>query len=374
MIITEFSADRFKNLKNVSLKPAETVNIIHGENAQGKTNLIEAIWILSGARSFRGSKERDLVAFDEEFARLSATVKDSYREHSIEAVISKNPREKKILLNGIKQRSLAGLFGILKCVIFTPEDLDLTKGPPENRREFTDLCISQIKPSYSATVSKYETVLNQRNTLLKNISQGISSREELDVWDEQMARLGAYISVIRYQYVKKLMIFSEKLYSEISGGRESFDLKYCSTVYEDLEGRADWSGELSRIYLETLQKNREEDIRVGFTLIGVHRDDVSVLINLKPAKDFGSQGQNRSAALSMKLAQAYILCEETGDMPVILLDDVLSELDRSRREFIISKLRGMQIFITCCEPVSRLKGRRYEMKNGETFNKKENGG
>lgn len=374
MIITEFSADRFKNLKNVSLKPAETVNIIHGENAQGKTNLIEAIWILSGARSFRGSKERDLVAFDEEFARLSATVKDSYREHSIEAVISKNPREKKILLNGIKQRSLAGLFGILKCVIFTPEDLDLTKGPPENRREFTDLCISQIKPSYSATVSKYETVLNQRNTLLKNISQGISSREELDVWDEQMARLGAYISVIRYQYVKKLRIFSEKLYSEISGGRESFDLKYCSTVYENLEGRSDWSGELSRIYLETLQKNREEDIRVGFTLIGVHRDDVSVLINLKPAKDFGSQGQNRSAALSMKLAQAYILCEETGDMPVILLDDVLSELDRSRREFIISKLKGMQIFITCCEPVSRLKGRRYEMKNGETFNKKENGG
>lgn len=370
MIITEFSADRFKNLKNVSLKPSETVNIIHGENAQGKTNLIEAIWILSGARSFRGSKERDLVAFDGDFARLSATVRDFEREQKIEAVISKNPREKKILLNGIKQRSLSGLFGVLKCVIFTPEDLDLTKGPPENRRDFTDLCISQIKPAYSGTAAKYETVLIQRNTLLKNIAQGISQRNELDVWDEQMARLGAYISVIRYQYVKKLRMFSEKLYSEISGGRESFDLKYCSTVYENLEDNSDWSGELSRIYLEMLRKNREEDIRVGFTLAGVHRDDVSVLINRRNAKDFGSQGQNRSAALSMKLAQAYILCEETRDMPVILLDDVLSELDRSRREFIISKLSGMQIFITCCEPVSRLKGRRYEMRGGETFNKK----
>ena len=199
MYITEFSADGFKNLTDVSMNPSSGVNVIIGENAQGKTNLIEAIWMLSGARSFRGTKEKDTVGFDRDFARLRLVLSTAERENTLEAVLSRNTREKRILLNGIKQRYLSGLFGTLKCVIFTPEDLDLTKGAPDNRRSFIDLCISQIKPAYSRTSSKYENVLLQRNTLLKNIAQGISSPSDLDVWDEQMARLGAYISVIRYQ-------------------------------------------------------------------------------------------------------------------------------------------------------------------------------
>lgn len=370
MIITEFTADGFKNLRNISISPSEGVNVIHGENAQGKTNLIEAIWILSGARSFRGTKEKDMVAFDGEFARLGLKLCDSSREQVIEAVISRNPRERKITLNGVKQRYLSGLFGALKCVVFTPEDLELSKGSPDNRRDFIDLCVSQIKPAYSKTVAKYENVLLQRNALLKNISLGISSPADLDVWDEQMSRLGAYISVLKYQYTKKLSIFAKRLYDEISNYREDFSLGYLSTVYQSLEGREDWSGEMAAEYLEMLRRNRNEDIRVGFTSAGIHRDDVGVIINGSLAKDFGSQGQNRSAALAMKLGQAFILNEETFEMPVILLDDVLSELDRSRREFIISKLSGMQVFITCCEPAGRLKGRRFEMKNGEIFNRR----
>lgn len=370
MIITEFTADGFKNLRNISISPSEGVNVIHGENAQGKTNLIEAIWILSGARSFRGTKEKDMVAFDGEFARLGLKLRDSSREQVIEAVISRNPRERKITLNGVKQRYLSGLFGALKCVVFTPEDLELSKGSPDNRRDFIDLCVSQIKPAYSKTVAKYENVLLQRNALLKNISLGISSPADLDVWDEQMSRLGAYISVLKYQYTKKLSIFAKKLYDEISNYREDFSLGYLSTVYQSLEGREDWSGEMAAEYLEMLRRNRNEDIRVGFTSAGIHRDDVGVIINGSLAKDFGSQGQNRSAALAMKLGQAFILNEETSEMPVILLDDVLSELDKSRREFIISKLSGMQVFITCCEPAGRLKGRRFEMKNGEIFNRR----
>lgn len=370
MIITEFTADGFKNLRNISISPSEGVNVIHGENAQGKTNLIEAIWILSGARSFRGTKEKDMVAFDGEFARLGLRLRDSSREQVIEAVISRNPRERKITLNGVKQRYLSGLFGALKCVVFTPEDLELSKGSPDNRRDFIDLCVSQIKPAYSKTVAKYENVLLQRNALLKNISIGISSPADLDVWDEQMSRLGAYISVLKYQYTKKLSIFAKRLYDEISNYREDFSLGYLSTVYQSLEGREDWSGEMAAEYLEMLRRNRNEDIRVGFTSAGIHRDDVGVIINGSLAKDFGSQGQNRSAALAMKLGQAFILNEETSEMPVILLDDVLSELDKSRREFIISKLSGMQVFITCCEPAGRLKGRRFEMKNGEIFNRR----
>ncbi len=370
MIITEFTADGFKNLKNISITPSDGVNVIHGENAQGKTNLIEAVWILSGARSFRGSKEKDMVAFDRDFARLGLKLRDSWREQVIEAVVSKNPRERKITLNGVRQRYLSGLFGTLKCVVFTPEDLELSKGSPENRRDFIDLCISQIKPAYSKTVAKYENVLLQRNALLKNISLGVCSQNDLDVWDEQMARLGAYISVLKYQYTKKLSIFAKRLYDEISQHREDFYLSYFSTVYSDLDRLEDWSGKMASEYLEMLRRNRSEDIRVGFTTAGVHRDDVSVVINGALAKDFGSQGQNRSAALAMKLGQAFILNEETSEMPVILLDDVLSELDKSRREFIISKLSGMQVFITCCEPAGRLKGRRFEMKNGEILNKR----
>lgn len=373
MTVTEFFADGYKNLKDVLINPSPGVNIFYGENAQGKTNLIEAIWILSGAKSFRGTKERDAVAFDRELARLSLSLKDSEREQKIEAVLTKNPREKKILLNGIKQRSLTSLFGVLKCVVFTPEDLELSKGSPDIRRDFIDLCVSQIKPRYQRTVQKYETVLAQRNALLKNIAVGISDQNDLDVWDDQMAKLGAYISVIKHRYTEKLSVFAGKLYYEISSGKEDLRLEYFSTVYPNLSGRTDWQNELYLEYLNILKKSRADDLRAGFTTVGIHRDDVIVTVNGKIARDFGSQGQNRSAALSMKLAQAYILNEETGEMPVILLDDVLSELDKTRREFIISKLEGMQIFITCCETVKKLRGKRFRVEGGNVGKKAEKG-
>ena len=369
MIIKEFSADGFKNLKNIDLSPAPGVNVIIGENAQGKTNLLEAIWILSGAKSFRGTKEKEMISFDGKYARLGALFEDSQRVQRIEAVISKNPRERRLSVNGVKQRYFSGLFGLLKCVVFTPEDLNLTKGPPEARRSFIDLCISQIKPAYSKTVLKYENVLLQRNTLLKNLALRQGTEADLDIWDEQMARLGAYISVIKYQYTKKLSLYAGRLYSELTSGKEDLKLEYRSSIYEDMSNFTDQWAELTKIYLDSLIASRGEDIAAGFTTAGVHRDDVSVYVKGISVKDYGSQGQNRSAALSMKLAQAYILCEETAEMPVILLDDVLSELDRSRREFIISKLKDMQIFITCCEPVARLKGKRYEMSGGRVLNK-----
>lgn len=369
MIITGFSADGFKNLKNAAIEPSPNVNVIYGENAQGKTNLIEAIWILSGAKSFRGSKERDMICFSEEYARLELKLTDSEREQEINCILSRNPRERKIYLNGVKQSYLTSLFGALKCVVFTPEDLELSKGSPDIRRDFIDLCISQIKPRYAKTAAKYEKVLTQRNALLKNISLGFSHETDLDVWDDQLARLGAYISVMKNQYSKKLCQFSKKLYSEISGGRENLELRYISTIFDSLEQRNDWQTGLYSEYLEKLRASRSDDIKFGYTSLGVHRDDLGVYIDGSVARDFGSQGQNRSAALSMKLSQAYILFEETGEMPVILLDDVLSELDKSRREFIISKLKDMQIFITCCEPIRKLRGKKFLMEAGRISEK-----
>lgn len=364
MYITEISIDGFKNLKNISLKPSENINVIYGENAQGKTNFIEALWILSGVRSFRGTKEKNMVAFDGDFANVNVTLKNSVRDAEISVTLSKKPGERRIKLNGVPQRYLSSLFGTLKCVVFTPEDLDISKGSPDVRRAFIDLCISQIKPQYLKTSAKYVKVLEQRNALLKNIQIGASKPDDLDVWDEQASRLGAYISVLRNQYTKKLMSFCRPLYSEISNGSENLTLKYVSNIFENPESLDDLE-ELSKKYLEALRSSRQEDIRFGTTSYGIQRDDVLVNIDSRSAKEFGSQGQNRSAALCMKLGQAYILYEELKDMPIILLDDVLSELDGKRREFIISKLRDMQIFITSCERVNKLNGRVYKMEKGK---------
>ncbi len=365
MIIKKINIDGFKNLCGVEILPEEKVNVIFGENAQGKTNLIEAIWLGSGAKSFRTSRQTDLIGFERDIARIDVLFKDGFREQKISITLQKSTKERKILLNGVKQRSLSNLFGVLKCVVFTPEDLELSKGSPDIRRSFIDLCISQIKPSYAKTVAKYETVLMQRNTLLKNISLGISKPDELEVWNTQLSRLGSYISVLRYNYTKKLGIFSGSLYSEISKQREEMTLQYQSTVFDDLENQTDYNGEMADIFMRALERTQNEDIRLGFTTLGVHRDGILINIGGISAREYGSQGQNRSAALCLKLGQAYILYEETKDMPIILLDDVLSELDKSRKDFVLSQISRMQIFITCCEPIDKVAGAVFEVESGK---------
>lgn len=365
MIINNIYINGFKNLENINFDPNEKVNIIYGENAQGKTNLIEAIWLLSGAKSFRSSRQTDLIGFDKDIAEFGLKFKDDIREQEISVTLRKETKEKKILLNGIKQRGFSSLFGKLKCVVFTPEDLELSKGSPDIRRSFIDLCISQIKPQYAKTVAKYEQILAQRNTLLKNIISGISNQNELDIWDEQMASLGSYISVLRYHYTKKLEIYSGQLYLEISKNKEDMKLLYQSSVFDNLEDRTDYHGEMAKEYLSALKNSRSDDLRFGYSTVGVHRDDISILINNISARDYGSQGQNRSCALCLKLGQAYILYEEIKDMPVILLDDVLSELDSKRKEFVMSQIKNMQIFITCCEDIKDIKGKKFLVKDGK---------
>lgn len=350
MIITRICADGFKNLKNVEIYPHEKLNIFCGKNAQGKTNLIEAIWLCTGVKSFRGTKDRNMICDTGEMMKIELDFRNSFRSQQIKYAMAKPYiKEKNVSLNGVKMKLPSKLFGNFNCVIFTPEDLELAKGSPENRRQFLDLSVSQIKNSYGNVISKYENLIEQRNILLKNISLGKSKKEELEVWDIQLAQLGAYISLLRYNYTKKLNLYSSALYNEISGGKEKLEIKYYSTVFENLEGRTDYSGDLAVEYLKCLENNLNEDIRAGFTQKGIHRDDLTAEIDGRPTRDFASQGQFRSVALIWKLAQAYILAEEIDDFPCILLDDVLSELDLSRQKFVISKIHKMQVFITCCD-------------------------
>ncbi len=368
MIITKVSADGFKNLKTVEIEFDPVLNIISGENAQGKTNIIEALWLCTGCRSFRGTKDKDFININENIARISLSFKNKLREQDISIAMSKsNIKDKNITLNGVPLKMMSKLFGNFQCVIFTPEDLDLAKGSPENRRSYIDLCISQIKLGYASVINKYDNIIAQRNSLLKSILQGVSDKHELDVWDEQLSRLGSYISFLRYNYTKKLNILSKKLYSEISQGKEQLEIIYNSTVFKKLEGRDDYNGEMADEYLKLLKKTAKEDIKSGFTGVGIHRDDLVTKINEMNSRDFGSQGQNRSIALILKLSQAYILLEETGEAPVILLDDVLSELDKSRQSFIMSSIEKMQVIITCCNADSfQLKkdGKLFVVRNG----------
>lgn len=369
MQITKLSVDGFKNLRNVEIYPHEKLNIFCGQNAQGKTNLIEALWLCTGVKSFRNTKDRSMININGQVMNIELDFKNNFRSQHIRYAMARpNIKEKNVYLNDVKLRAPSKLFGNLNCVIFTPEDLELSKGSPENRRQFLDLSVSQIKNSYSQVVSKYETLIEQRNVLLKNIGYGKSKKDELEVWDIQLAQLGSYISLLRYNYTKKLNFYASKLYNEISEGREKLDVYYSSTVFSDLEGRQDYSNDLASEYLECLKKNLDDDLRTGFTQKGVHRDDLISSINGLSSRDYASQGQHRSIALIWKLSQAYILAEEIDDYPCILLDDVLSELDLSRQKFVISKIHNMQVFITCCDKNipfdSSSHGKLFNIENG----------
>ena len=370
MYITSLKINGFKNLENIVIKPDRHTNILYGKNAQGKTNLIEAVWLCTGARSFRNTRDRDLIGFDKENFSIELEMDDGSRIQKISAAAAKvNPKEKRVSLNGVKLKNMSQLFGKLKCVIFTPEDLELSKGSPDNRRNFLDLSVSQIKLSYPAVTAKYENILQQRNALLKNISFGNAAADMLDIFDRQLSEIGAYISMLRYNYVKKLSAYASALYSEISKNSEKLELSYQSSVFSRLEGRTDYMESMADEYYEAVRKNIDGDIKCGFTQAGVHRDDLIARINGLYVRDYASQGQHRSVALILKLAQGYILRQETDDPPVILLDDILSELDRNRQDYVISKIKDMQIFITCCETSPDFaKGRVYHIEKGRVEN------
>ncbi len=368
MIIDRITADGYKNLEGVDIKPDPKMNIICGENAQGKTNLVEAVWLCSGCRSFRGTRDKDFIGFTKEAAKVNMDFTDSARSQQIGFEVRKGSvKDKTVTLNGVKLPLLSRLFGSFRCVVFTPEDLDLIKGSPDNRRSFADLSIAQVKPSYVSALNKYNMILAQRNAALKSIGRDGSGAEFLDVWNDQLVKAGTYISVLRYAFCITLNNYTKPLYSSITNGKENLDLYYHSTVYDSLEGRLGDTENLESEYAEKLKASAENDFRAGFTTVGIHRDDIGAYINGLSVRDFGSQGQARSAALAMKLAHARILKAEQGEYPVMLLDDVLSELDEKRRRFILNNIEDMQVIITCCDERSvtdMTEGKIFRMKNG----------
>lgn len=350
MIIDKVYADGYKNLSEVNISLDERMNIFCGDNAQGKTNLIEAVWLCSGCRSFRGSRDKEFIGFTKELADVRMEFTDSFRRQEIRFSAKKGSvKEKLVTLNGVRLPLMSGLFGSFRCVVFTPDDLNITKGSPDNRRSFADLAISQIKPSYISALNTYNNVLLQRNAMLKGGARQAADVQNIDIWDRQLAKAGAYISVLRNTYCNELNNYTDSLYNSITSGKEKLKIYYQSTIYSGLNGIREYEGELTDIYEERLKRSIGDDMRAGFTTAGVHRDDIITEIDGQPTRYLGSQGQARSVAITMKLAQAEILKAEKGEYPVMLLDDVMSELDKSRQRFILNSIENMQVLVTCCD-------------------------
>lgn len=341
--IKNISIYNFRNIENLVFNPGERINIIYGDNAKGKTNLIEAIWMFTGEKSFRNVKESQLIRIGQNEACLKLNFFAGQRQQT--ATIKFTP-QKSIFLNHCHVKTIFDFIGSFSAIIFSPEDLTLVKGGPNKRRSFLDVAISQIKPSYAKLLLEYNKILSQRNALLKDLYRYPSLMSTLDVWDEVFAKISAKITLVRFNYLKAITPIMQEIYDEISGKKEHLELEYVSRETEENFSSFEVA---QKYFIEKIFSSKGADIKSGFSLVGPHRDDFSVMINHLNVKNFASQGQQRSVVLALKLAEAHVLSKLANKNPVILLDDVLSELDVNRQKHILKFLKGMQCFITCCD-------------------------
>lgn len=348
MIFNKITLKNFRNIKFAEINPVDSVNVIYGENAQGKTNLLEAIWLFTGAKSFRGSKDSELIGFGEEKAKIYLDFFNENREQSCVIDIEK---VRKATLNGVEYNSSSAIAGKILAVVFSPNDLNIIKDGPVFRRKFIDTAICQLYPLYLDILKRYIRALDQRNKILKDIKYNPNLEEFIDDFETEIASLGADLIGYRKRYIEEINKFLPEIYNGISGGKENISVEY--------ETLADDNKEIFKI---ALRNSRKLDILSQSTSIGPHRDDLDIKINGVSARNFGSQGQKRSAALALKMSESEVISKITGIKPVILLDDVLSELDTYRQNYILNSIEGRQVFITCCD-----KSNIGELKNGKVF-------
>lgn len=357
MVVKRLKFENFRNLSNSEIFPCEKVNVIYGDNAQGKTNLLEAIWLFCGGHSFRGSKENELIHFDNSFFKLNIDFYSCGRDQNAEISFIQN--KKKIKINGVEKNSSSYLTEVFSCVVFSPENMTLVKRGPSLRRKFLDGAICQQRIRYAAALAKYNQIINQRNALLKDIFKHKELKDTLPIWDDSLCVTGAIILKERIEYINQLKKHAKKFHDDISCSKEVLDIEYISNAGVTAEDSIE---DITEKLRQAYQKSRSEDYHTGYTNIGPHRDDMDIKINGISAKTYGSQGQQRSAVLSLKLAQAQLLFDKNGEKPVILLDDVLSELDPKRQDFLLNKVDGYQVFVTCCEESNK-----EQLKSGKVF-------
>lgn len=359
MRLKTLELDRFRNYAHLEADFDSRVNLIYGDNAQGKTNLLEAIAYLSCARSHRARYDREMIQLGAASACVKGGVVSRERDFTLEARLAQG-RGRQLFSNGVRLKSAGELSGILNTVLFCPEDLSLVREGGAERRRFLDNAICQLRPRYAKALAEYNRLYEHKTRILRDWPENPSLLDTLDDFNLRMAQTGALLIHYRAHFIKRLREHAPAIHADFSGRKEELGLAYqtVSTVDDPLKRPAD----LLPCLLRHQETHRQAELDARQCLSGPHKDDLLVDLNGNPAKTYGSQGQTRTAALSLKLSQREIFQEETGEWPVLLLDDVLSELDPRRQAFVLNRIRGGQVFITCCEE-EKLEG----LKAGRAF-------
>ena len=358
MYIKKIELKDFRNYEKLEASFNRNVNIFIGNNAQGKTNLLEGLYMNAMARSFKTSRDKELIRFGSEFCKVKITSFFDDDEHTTEIVINKDGK-KGVKIDGVRISRTSELLDRVFIIIFSPEDMKIVKDEPEKRRRFIDRELCQVKPGYFSDLNNYRRVLRQRNTYLK---ENIIDPSILDIWDHELARYGAGVISRRKEFIERIDGISRKIHSSISGGRENLEVKY--------EASVEASADTEKRFYEILKENEKDDVENRNTGKGPHRDDLRISADGVDLRRFGSQGQQRTAALSLKLSEIRLIEEEMGEKPILLLDDVLSELDNERQSYLINSLGGNQLFITTADISGKVarslpEGKIFKIKDGE---------
>lgn len=333
MYIESIELKNYRNYEYLCIDFHEGTNLFYGDNAQGKTNVLEAVYLCGTTKSHRGSKDKEMIRFSQEEAHLRMMIRRDHISHKIDMHLKQN-KSKGIAIDGIPIKKASELFGIVNMVFFSPEDLNIIKNGPSERRRFLDLELCQLNKIYLQDLASYNRVLSQRNKLLKDISFSANLEKTLDVWDLQLAGFGKRIITFREQFLRELNEMIAGIHSSLTGGKEKLQI-----VYEPNVALENFDMQLAG--------NRERDLRLKTTSGGPHRDDFGVFVNGMDIRTYGSQGQQRTAALSLKLSEIYLVKKITKENPILLLDDVLSELDSNRQNYLLQSIHDIQTMITC---------------------------
>ena len=352
----------FRNIRGASVSFDEGVNVLYGNNAQGKTNFLEGIYYAAIGKSFRGQHAPEVIAFGSEGAQLSLDYTAGGRRQNITMRLFQN-RARAVEKNKVRVTRMSELVGSFRAILFCPEHLSLIKGGPAERRQFLDIAVSASEPVYLSTLQRYGQILKQRNALIRRAKEEPEIfRSTVDVWSAQLAKEAAYIARSRARYVKRAEKFVKECFADMTGEAETPTLLYlgCDKTGGDYEDVS----HTEKVLYQQLSTAHEREIGAGATLWGTHKDDIDVELNGHSARLFASQGQQRSLALALKLAEGEICREDCGEYPVFLFDDVLSELDRRRREYLLKKMNGKQVIMTSCEAVDHFNGKILYVENG----------
>jgi len=344
MNISKLTVTQFRNYTAATVLLSQGTNIIYGNNAQGKTNLLESIYVFCTGRSHRVSNSRDMILNGETFARVDIEFSDDIRSYKGHIIIPESGK-KTVVINDVPIKKISTIADYINVVMFSPEDLSIIKDEPAQRRKFIDMAICQIRPVYAGILADYSKVLIQRNAMLKSIKRGTAKQENIEVWDSKLLALSARITMFRKGFIDTLTPYAAAIHSEIAC--EPLELRYMPCSKDDIDTSSE-PAVLNNI-TERLRSSIMRDIEAGNTSIGAHHDDLEAYIAGQNAKRFGSQGQQRSVVLSLKLGQTEIIKAQKGSYPVILLDDIMSELDESRRRYLTGRIVDKQVIMTCTD-------------------------